>query len=76
MSYKTIEQVIIAVLSCFTITALTLRHHKLGCVVGLFGQPLWLRAMFVSEQYGMLLVSCWFTITYAIGIYKHWKEKW
>ncbi|EKD40816.1 MAG: hypothetical protein ACD_74C00157G0001 [uncultured bacterium] len=63
-------QFLITISSCVAITLLTGESEKskrVGCLVGLVGQPFWLWSTFEAGQWGMFLVSAWFTYRYIVG---------
>lgn len=43
------------------------RAAMIGCMIGLVGQPFWLASTALAGQWGMFLVSCWFTLQYLDG---------
>lgn len=63
------DQVIIMVCSGASIWALAgIKHRGLGFVFGLIGQPFWIYTTFMSGQWGMFLVSLWFTGNHIRGL--------
>lgn len=71
-----IVQVIITVCSCGSIFLLSGKKYvKWGFVVGLLGQPFWVWTSWDNAQWGIFLVSLWFTFSHGRGIYNHWKTK-
>jgi hypothetical protein len=60
-------------LSAVVAISLTVLGHKhglayrAGCWVGLAGQPLWLFETMRADQFGMFMVSLWFTGVYLVG---------
>ncbi|MDB4309149.1 hypothetical protein N9913_02445 [Porticoccaceae bacterium] len=49
--------------------------QKYACLIGLAGQPFWLWSTYQSGQWGMLLLSIFYTYTWMLGIYNHWITK-
>lgn len=45
--------------------------RRIGCWVGLSVQPAWFYAAIVADQWGILLVDIWFTVSYIRGIYNN-----
>lgn len=43
------------------------RARWVGFVLGLCGQPFWFYTSFVNRQWGVLLLSLWFTFCHARG---------
>jgi hypothetical protein len=48
---------------------------KWGYVVGLMGQPAWYYASLQSQQWGIMLLSIWYTYSWCQGIYNYWLKK-
>lgn len=46
--------------------------RRYGYLLGLAGQPFWFYSTVHAEQWGMVLVSLWFTWCHFRGIYAHW----
>lgn len=40
-----------------------------GCIIGLMGQPFWLWATWESQQWGMFVLSVWYTYSWLHGTY-------
>lgn len=40
-----------------------------GMWIGLLGQPLWFYTTIKARQYGVFLLSCWYTFAYLQGIW-------
>jgi hypothetical protein len=46
--------------------------RRWACVVALIGQPFWFYAMWSAEQWGILVLCCFYTISWMRGFYYHW----
>jgi hypothetical protein len=68
------EQIAILLFSCSSIFALSNKKYKLGFILGLCGQPFWFYTSYQSNQWGIFLVSIWFTISHINGLIKHQSE--
>lgn len=69
-------QIAITIFSCLSIFLLsTKRYFKYGFVVGLIGQPFWIYTSWDNAQWGIFIVSIWFTISHIRGIRNHWPGK-
>ena len=44
--------------------------HRVGCWIGLAGQPFWLYETMHADQFGMFVVSLWFTGVYLFGAFR------
>jgi hypothetical protein len=52
----------------FLLTSKLPRRRRLGCMIGLIGQPAWIVSALNAGQWGVLVLSCWFAISYARGL--------
>jgi len=64
----TISQVAILIFSGASVWALAGGRTRLGFILGLGGQPFWIFTTWQAGQWGMLLVSLWFTYNYLRGL--------
>lgn len=65
------DQIIILIFSPIAIRLLASKEKKMrliGCIFGLITQPFYHYSTFVNEQWGMFIVSIWFTYSYIAGI--------
>jgi len=73
-------QQIIILLSSAGAIGLVLTHapctriNRLGCLIGLIGQPFWLWENMRADQFGMFLVGIWFLGWYAYGLLRPARE--
>ena len=71
------EQIAIALLG---VTAIFLsqdhRHEwrKWSCVFGLVGQPFWFIATIKAEQWGIVVLCCFYTLAWARGVKTNWID--
>jgi len=55
---------------------LVARKNKWGFVLGLMAQPFWYITSIQNKQWGIVLVSVFYTSSWAYGIYEwFWKNK-
>lgn len=47
------------------------RFKRMGFVLGLCGQPFWIYTTFAAGQWGMFLVSLWFTGNHIRGLWNY-----
>jgi hypothetical protein len=74
------EQIAIA----FTgVTAIWLSQSKnadwrrYACLFGLFGQPFWFYAAISAEQWGIVVLCCLYTVSWARGVLNNWiRTEW
>ncbi len=53
-----------------------LEHWKRwGYIIGMIGQPAWFYATIASEQWGIFVLSLWYTYAWGQGIYNYWIKK-
>ncbi len=48
------------------------RRRRWAPLFGLAGQPFWLYATATSDQIGMLIVSCAYTVIWIVGAWRQW----
>ena len=68
---RTVEQALILVGSLAGITGLSLGTPwaiRVGCSVALVGQWGWVRSSLRHRQWGVLAVSCYFTVAHAFAL--------
>jgi hypothetical protein len=62
-------QTFIIIFSCSSVYLFSTKtRFRYGFVAGLLGQPFWMYETFTKEQWGMLFVSLWFTVSHIRGI--------
>ena len=66
-----IDQIAIMICTCASVWCLAGRRYRLGFIFGLCGQPFWIYATFTSGQWGMFVVSLWFTGNHVRGLINH-----
>ena len=72
-----IAQVAIAL---FGVTAIFLsqsadpRQRKFACIFGLIGQPFWFWSAISAEQWGIVLLCCFYTVAWARGVKTNWLD--
>jgi hypothetical protein len=72
------EQVIIAitgVVAIFLTQSRDRNWQKYACIIGLIGQPFWIMATFHSEQWGMFVLTIFYTLAWCRGIFTFWIFK-
>jgi hypothetical protein len=50
-------------------------YRKWACVVAMVGQPSWLYAAYVADQWGILITDVLFTLAWMRGVREHWLTK-
>lgn len=48
------------------------RWKRWGYILGLCSQPFWFWTTITHEQYGIALLSLWYTYSWGQGIYNYW----
>jgi hypothetical protein len=70
-----IEQVAIAftgVTAIFLTQSRSEKARKFACLFGLVGQPFWIYAAWAASQWGILLLTAFYTTAWAKGVWTHW----
>jgi hypothetical protein len=72
---KNAVQLAIIICSCTSAWFISRKgsSQRWGFVVGLAGQPFWMWSSLQTGDWGIFLVSCWFTWRHIVGIRNHWK---
>lgn len=74
---ENVSQIAILILSCTSVFFITRKDEwtKWGYVLGLCSQPFWLYTTYTHQQWGMFLLSIFYTYRWAIGINNYWIKK-
>ena len=51
------------------------RAARWSPVLGLLGQPAWFYTSYATENWGIFMLSFFYTAAWGKGLYKHWFEK-
>lgn len=72
-----IEQILIFIFSCSSIWFLSRpeKWKRCGYLIGILGQPFWIKTSIENKQYGILFVSIFFCYSYAQGIWYFWIKE-
>ena len=46
--------------------------RKRACLFGLAGQPFWFASAIAAEQWGIVVLCCFYTVAWARGVWTHW----
>lgn len=70
-------QILIVLLGAPAIWLLSRLEHwrRWGFVIGVAAQPVWAYTTIVNEQWGMLILTLWYTYSWSMGIYNYWFKK-
>jgi len=49
--------------------------RRWGYILGLCGQPFWIYSFISNHQYGMLIMTLFYTYSWSMGIYNFWIKK-
>ncbi len=61
--------------SCSSIALFSSKKmFRYGFIAGLFGQPFWIYSSWSAGQWGIFLVSLWFTFFHCRGIWNNFKK--
>ncbi|QKZ05829.1 hypothetical protein [Pseudomonas eucalypticola] len=50
-------------------------RRRYACVFGMIGQPFWFWSSIQAEQWGIFILSCFYTIAWAKGIKNYWLKR-
>jgi hypothetical protein len=70
-----IVQLIIAITGVVAIFLTQSRNadlQKYACLIGLAGQPFWMMATYQSQQWGMFVLTLFYTLAWCQGIKNYW----
>jgi len=51
------------------------KWRRWGYILGLLSQPAWLYTSIVHEQWGIALLSVWYTYSWGQGVYNYWIKE-
>lgn len=69
------EQTVIAitgVVAIFLTQSRDRNWQRFACLIGLAGQPFWMMATYQSEQWGMFVLTLFYTLAWCRGIWTFW----
>jgi len=71
-----ISQVVILICGGLAIWLVSCKadYKRWGFIFGLVSQPFWLYITFKNQQYGMFILSIWYTFGWAKGIYNYFYK--
>lgn len=74
---NSVIQVIILILSASAIwfVGRTEKWKRWGYMTGLAAQPFWAYTTYKNEQWGVLLLTIFYTYCWCMGIYNFWIKK-
>lgn len=49
--------------------------QRYACFFGLAGQPFWFYATYTAEQWGIFMMSIFYTCSWLVGLKRHWFDK-
>jgi hypothetical protein len=70
-------QVWITIFGASAIWFVSRREHwkRWGYILGMLSQPAWVYTTILHEQYGILVLSFWYTYSWGQGIYNYWIKE-
>lgn len=48
--------------------------RRFACLFGLAGQPFWFAAAISAEQWGIVVLCCFYTAAWARGVWNNWIQ--
>jgi len=73
---ENIEQLIILFCSGLAIALFASKNRKyrfIGFIIAVCGQPFWWHTSWINGQWGIFILSIWYTINHLRGIYNNRK---
>lgn len=74
MSFETISQIMLFISGASSIWFLsrTEEWKRWGFIIGILGQPFWLYSAIHNKQIGIVVLTLFYTYSFAQGIYFYW----
>jgi nicotinamide riboside transporter PnuC len=68
----TLDEIAQVGLTLFSVAAIFLvaKKNKWGFVIGLLSEPFWFITSYLNKQWGIFILTCVYTVTWAYGIYE------
>lgn len=63
---------ITGIIAIFLTQAESQKHQRYACLFGLAGQPFWLVSTYQAAQWGIFIVSIFYTLAWLKGVKRHW----
>lgn len=76
MNLELVCQIFIPLLSAlvaYNVTSVEPKRRRLGYFLGTISQPMWYYTTIHHHQWGLFILSLWYTIQWIKGIKSHWK---
>lgn len=75
IDFELISQIMLFI-SGGAIWFMTRKEHwkRWGYIIGICGQPFWLYTSINSKQWGIIILTIFYTYSFAQGIYFYWKK--
>nr|WP_313470792.1 hypothetical protein [Stenotrophomonas geniculata] len=51
------------------------RVRRFACLFGLAGQPFWFASAIAAEQWGIVVLCCFYTVAWARGVWNNWIKQ-
>lgn len=70
-----LEQYMIAgtgVTAIFLSQSVNSEYRRYACLFGLAGQPFWMYAAYTADQWGILVLTLFYTLAWMKGVKTHW----
>jgi hypothetical protein len=48
------------------------KYRKFACLFGMAGQPFWFYSAITAEQWGIVVLCCFYTYAWAKGVKNNW----
>lgn len=77
IDFELISQIMLFVSGGASIWFMSRKEHwkRWGYIIGIFGQPFWLYTSINAKQWGIVILTIFYTYSFAQGIYFYWIKK-
>jgi nicotinamide riboside transporter PnuC len=71
------NQIGIIIFGCSAIWLVSRKEEwkRWGYILGLLGQPFWFYSAWENKQYGIMILTAFYTYSWSQGIYNYWIKK-
>ena len=69
-----LAQIWIGVCGCSSVWLVARREHwrRWGYIMGILGQPAWIYTTIHHEQWGIALLTAWYSYSWGLGVWNFW----
>lgn len=71
---KDIAQAVLLICSATGVWFMAGKRYKTSFAISLIGQPAWFYTSYITGQWGVFILSLWFTYNNIRGLRNHWRD--